>query len=76
MNRGFWAVAPIVYLVAGFLTFGHVYNRNYPGVCVPDTDGYWVCKSESMDASFGGVLAGFGWPVYWGGVLALEVTKP
>lgn len=93
------AIAIAVYVVAGFLTFGHVFNANYvaptpvidcgdkPDV-LKDYEGnraWYDCERKRIDAKYSGttyfeaafpaVYAAIGWPVYWGGKLAIKVTK-
>lgn len=89
------AIAIAVYVVVGFLTFGHVFNANYveptpveqcgakPNILDdrPGWDKWYDCTHPdwrmhtTLGASFPAMLAGAAWPVYWGGKLAIKVTK-
>jgi hypothetical protein len=86
-----------VYVIAGFLTFGHVYNANYvppqplvdcgkkPEVLGDGWDEYWDCRRDNIDRKYGATppfvaaipafYAAIAWPVYWGGKIAIKVTK-
>ncbi|MCG7507046.1 hypothetical protein [Mesorhizobium retamae] len=87
----------VAYVVAGFLTFGHVFNRSYepptsvvdcgevPDILSSEWDKYWVCRQDNIRAKYSGgsfvqsalpaMAAGLIWPIYWGGVAAIKVTK-
>lgn len=60
-------IGGIAYVVAGFLTFGYVFNQ-------------FNCTSSSAplcvaDRGVSSVLSGAIWPIYWGGKGAIEVTR-
>ena len=65
------------YALAGFLTFGEVYN----GLRLADCGNLGLseaigCNWKKSTAGLPAMSAGLVWPVYWAGRLAIEVTKP
>lgn len=80
----------ILYIVAAFLTFGHVFNATFEPLqdcgAMPDLhdekwDAFWECRLDNIvvEAYFGAgipaVVSGIAWPVYWAGSIAIKVTK-
>lgn len=79
-----------LYIVAAFLTFGHIFNAYFeppvdcgdmPEVFAKGWDGYWDCRAVNIAteryvrAAFPAVLSGIAWPLYWAGSIAIKVTK-
>jgi hypothetical protein len=64
----------LAYLTGAFLTFGYAYNLPMTQACSytnPD-----VCTDAPLIHGNVAVIAGFGWPVYWAGNLAIDATRP
>lgn len=69
-------VLVIVYLVGAFGTFGWVWNRT-KGIdkCYLDDKGQQHdCFTDYRDRTFDSIVSGIGWPIFWGGTLAIKAT--
>lgn len=68
----------LLYVVAGFGTFGWTWN-DYKGrdMCFQNDKGEQVnCFTEyDEERQWQPVIKGMTWPIYWGGVKAIELTK-
>jgi hypothetical protein len=68
------AGSAVAYLTGAFLTFGYAYNLPMTRTCgfvYPD-----ICRDAPLIHGNVAVIAGFGWPVYWAGNLAIDATRP
>lgn len=90
MKPSFLAVA-LLYAIAGFLTYGHVFNSLYaePGECgtrpnsieEPSAYSRWLdCTfppfaTTTVGAFYPALAAGAIWPVYWTARGSIWVTK-